>query len=85
MNTDPVDISAAIQLRSRLQQRLRDQETAEERWTRFVQLQRAAFELLRSSPAGYQNFLRRNMSSRRVEVVNGEWRPVSAARRAGET
>ena len=84
MNTDPFDIELANQLQSRLQRRLRDQETAEERWERFVRLQALSFDLLRSSPDGWEHFLRRNMASRRVEVIDGKWQPVSADRRFGE-
>lgn len=74
----------AIQIRSSLQRRLEQQETPEERLARFVKLQRASFELLCSSPAGFQHFLQRNLHSRRAKVIDGKWRPVSADRRAGE-
>jgi hypothetical protein len=47
-------------------------------------LQIASFELLHSSPEGYRNFLRRNHKSRRVEVIDGVWHPVSADRRTRE-
>lgn len=79
-----IDFTAASRLRSQVQQRLRGQETAEERLKRFAQLQQSSFEPLRSSPAGLEHFLRRNMASRRVEVIDGRWRPVSADRRFDE-
>lgn len=84
MDIDDNDINNAIRLRARAAQRLRSQETGELRLQRLAQLQRVSFELLRSSPSGLEHFLRRNMASRRVEVINGKWRPVSADRRFGE-
>ena len=84
LNTDPFDIDLANQVQSRLQRRLRDQETVDERWERFGQLQELSFDLLRSSPDGWDHFLRRNMASRRVEVIDGKWQPVSADRRFDE-
>jgi hypothetical protein len=74
-----------LDLRRKQQQRICHDETVEERFHRFIQLQSASFELLRSSPEGYQNFLRRNHKSRRVEVVDGVWHPVSADRCIAET
>lgn len=80
---DP-NISAELELRRKHQrQRCRD-ESVEERIDRFIKLQTASFELLRSSPEGYRNFLRRNHKSRRVEVIDGVWQPVSADRRTPE-
>ncbi len=84
MRPQTADITAAIQVRAKFQQRLRDQETPLQRLDRFVRLQQDSFELLRSSPAGLRHFLRRNLRSRRVEVIDGNWRPVSADRRAYE-
>jgi hypothetical protein len=75
------EISAAIEKRTRLARRLRSGELAEQRLARFVQLQRKSFELLQSSPDGFQHFLRRNLQCRRVEVIHGHWRPVSPDRR----
>lgn len=79
------DITDAIQRRARAEQRSRNQETGEQRLQRLAQLQQASFALLASSPHGLEHFLRRNMASRRVEVIDGNWRPVSADRRFGET
>ncbi len=84
MCSTSTDIAIALQARSRLQRRLREHETAEQRLARFVRLQNASFELLRSSPAGLRHFLQRNLQSRRVKVIDGKWRPVSADRRVGE-
>ncbi len=57
------------------------QETPQQRLERFAALQQAAFAQLRASKHGYEHFLKRNFSLRRAEVVDGEWRPVSIARR----
>ena len=75
------DVSSAIERRTRFARRIRSSESPEERLARFIQLQRKSFELLRASPDGFQHFLRRNLQSRRVEVIHGEWRPVSPDRR----
>ena len=80
MATGPDDISQAIETRTRFERRLRSKESPEQRIARFIQLQRKSFELLQASPDGYQHFLRRNLQSRRVEVIDGEWRPVSPDR-----
>ena len=56
-------------------------ESPQDRIERFRALQQFSFDLLRSSPHGYQHFLRRNYYSRRSEVVNGQWQPVSIDRR----
>ena len=82
---DELDISGLLDLRRKRQQRISRDETAEQRLARFVKLQAASFELLRSSPEGYRNFLRRNHKSRRVEVIDGVWQPVSVDRRTPET
>ena len=57
-------------------------DTPHDRMERFRALQQSSFLLLRSSPEGYQHFLRRNYRFRRAEVVDGQWQPVSADRRA---
>jgi len=77
---DELDISGMLDLRREQQQRISRDESVEERLDRFIKLQTASFELLRSSPEGYRNFLRRNHKSRRVEVIDGVWRPVSVDR-----
>jgi hypothetical protein len=84
MSEKSSDISIAIQARSNAQHHLWEHETAEQRLVRFGRLQQASLKLLRSSPEGLRHFLRRNMTSRRVEVINGMWRPISAHRGAGE-
>lgn len=81
MATDHDEISLAIEARTRFARRLRSRESPEERLARFSQLQRELFDLLRASPDGFQHFFRRNLQARRVEVVHGEWRPVSRDRR----
>jgi hypothetical protein len=84
MNRDnPNEIDAALEARRRLQKRQLLSETPEQRLVRFVKLQNAAFETLRSSPDGWKHFLRRNYKSRRVRKVNGQWIPVSADRCSG--
>lgn len=67
-------VQAALATRDRFLRKLRERETPEQRLERFRELQNAAWEILRSSPEGYQAFLRRNYRKRRVEVINGEWR-----------
>jgi hypothetical protein len=54
--------------------------SASERLADFAKLQQASFRVLSQSPRGFQEFLRRNMASRRAEVIDGVWRPVSPAR-----
>ncbi len=70
--------------RTRFERRLRSSESPEQRFARFVQLQRRSFELLQASPDGFQHFLRRNFQSRRAEVSNGVWRPVSSDRHSDQ-
>jgi hypothetical protein len=78
---DHDEISSAIETRTRFARRLRSGESPEERLARFGQLQRELFAVLRASPDGFQRFFRRNLQSRRVEVIHGEWRAVSRDRR----
>ncbi len=61
------------------------EESIDDRMDRFAQLQKASFQLLVSSPNGWQSFLSRNYKARRVEFVNGKWRPISTVRRFDET
>jgi|GEM_PF-1529568 len=82
MATDRGSVPLAIDIRTRYLRRLRENRTASGRLAEFAKLQQASFRVLRSSPSGYQHFLRRNMASRRAEVIDGVWRPVSPARRA---
>ncbi|MHB8899500.1 MAG: hypothetical protein ACYC6Y_12190 [Thermoguttaceae bacterium] len=74
------EISAAIERRRRFARRMRGGESPEQRLARFVQLQRKLLELLRTSPRGWHHFVRRNLQSRRVEEIDGQWRPVSPDR-----
>ena len=80
MDIDANDVTNAIRWRARAEQRLRHQETGEQRLQRLSRLQSASFDLLQSSPTGLEHFLRRTMTSRRVEVIDGKWRTVSADR-----
>ena len=82
MTTEKDDMDAAINLRTRFQRRLNEKRSPGERLAEFAMLQQASFRLLRESPQGYEHFVRRNLESRRVEVVDGVWRPVCPARRA---
>jgi len=80
--TDAENINAAINVRSRYMRRVRENRSAGDRLANFAKLQEASFRVLRASPHGYRHFLKRNLYSRRVEVIDGEWRPVSPARRS---
>ncbi len=82
MLTDNDKIAAAIGVRSRYQRRVREGRSVTDRLADFARLQRASFNVLRASPRGYRHFLERNLYSRRVEVIDGVWRPVSPARSA---
>ena len=82
MPTDSESIQAAIDIRTRYRRRLRQSRTAGERLAEFAKLQQASFRVLCQSPRGFQHFIRRNMASRRAEVIDGVWRPVSPARLA---
>jgi hypothetical protein len=42
--------------------------TAEQRVAEMMQLQETTWQLLRSSPEGYQHFLRRNFKARAIDV-----------------
>jgi len=74
-------IEQAMSLRAKYTRRQFAARSGEQRLGQFAKLQQASFEILIASPAGYQNFLRRNLFSRRVEVVDGEYRPFSSVRR----
>ena len=47
---------------------LAEQATPEERLRDLARLQEATWAILRSSPAGYAHFLRRNFKARAIEV-----------------
>jgi hypothetical protein len=85
MQTDNDRIDEAINIRSRYVRRVRENRSAGDRLAEFKKLQQASFRVLRASPRGYQHFLERNLHSRRVEVIDGEWRPVASARRSQQT
>lgn len=74
-------LEQAMSLRAKHARHRLGTRSAEQRLGQFAKLQQASFEVLIASPSGYKNFLRRNLLSRRVEVVDGEYRPVSSARR----
>lgn len=76
-----MELGEIAQLRRRLLAAA-GQDTPEERLKRFAALQQAAFAQLRSNEKAYQHFLRRNRENRRVEVIDDQWRPICAARRA---
>ena len=82
MSTDSEHLNQMLEARRRFMRRMRQNQSVSERLARFAELQQAWSALLQSSPDGYQHFIRRNMASRRVEVVDGEWKPVSPDRRA---
>jgi hypothetical protein len=82
MSTDRKTIHEAIGVQLQARQRLQRMRSVEQRLADFAALQEASFRVLCASPEGYRHFLRRNLTSRRVEVIDGKWRPVSAARRA---
>lgn len=56
----------SLAIRKRMQLHILAGETPSQRLQRFVRLQRAAVELLRSSPKGYRHFLQRNYRCRRT-------------------
>lgn len=80
MATDGDSIDQAIDIRTRYLRQMCERRTADERLAEAAKLQQVSFRVLRESPSGYQHFLRRNMASRRAEVIDGVWRPVSPAR-----
>lgn len=82
MSTDQEMIQEAIGVRLQIMRRQQQTRSVEQRLADFAELQAASFRVLCASPEGFQHFLRRNLTSRRVEVIDGKWRPVSAARRA---
>ncbi len=72
----------AMSLRTKYTNRVHGERSPEQRLGQFTKLQQASFDVLLASPVGYQNYLRRNLLSRRIEVVDGEYQPVSSDRRA---
>ena len=82
MQSENERIEEAMAARSRYVRRVRENRTVAERLAAFKRIQQASFRVLLASPDGYQHFLKRNMHSRRVEVIDGEWRPLDPARRA---
>jgi len=82
MSTDGDSIDEALDIRRRYTRRVQRNRSVAERLANFKALQLAALRVLRESPEGYRRFLKRNMRSRRVEVIDGEWKPVAPARRS---
>jgi len=82
MPSDSESIRAAIDIRTRYMRRVRENRSADDRLADFAKLQQASLSVLLASPRGYRHFLERNLHCRRVEVINGEWKPVSPARRS---
>ena len=82
MHGDNESIRVAINRRSRHMRRARMNRSIDQRLADFTKLQQASFRVLRASPDGYRHFLKRNLHSRRVEVIDGEWRPVSPVQRS---
>jgi hypothetical protein len=82
MPSDNDMIEAAMRTRLRYQRRMTANRTASQRLADFARLQEASFRVLCASPRGYRHFLERNLRARRVEVVDGVWKPVSPARGA---
>jgi hypothetical protein len=82
MQTESERLEEAMATRSRYMRRVRENRTVDERLAEFRRPQQASFRVLLASPHGYQHFLKRNMNSRRVEVIDGEWIPLAPARRA---
>jgi len=82
MSSDSASIRAAIDIRTIYMQRLRENRSAGNRLADFAKLQQASLSVLCASPRGYRHFMARNLHSRRVEVINGKWKPVSPARRS---
>jgi len=82
MATSSSDMNAALEAQARFVQKVRSACSAEDRLAEFAKLQQSMMETLGESDAGYKHFLRRNLQSRRVEVIDGQHRPVSPARRA---
>lgn len=80
MSADQETIQQALAARLRLMRQLQQQRTAAQRLADFARLQQTSFRVLCASPEGYQHFLRRNLTSRRAQVTDGKWSPVSAAR-----
>lgn len=82
MSEENRDLYEQAQRRAKYVARRRAGQTPAERLALLAGLQAASFRLLRSSPQGYEHFLRRNFHSRRAEVIDGQWRPVSPDRSA---
>ena len=63
--TDPAQ---QLVRRDRLRRKLSESATPAERVRDLARLQEATWATLRSSPAGYAHFLRRNFKARAIEV-----------------
>lgn len=79
------DEGAALAARDKALRQANAIRSPEERLAVMAVLQREAFELLTASPRGLQHFMQRNCRDRQARVTDGEWTPVSPARRAAGT
>jgi len=76
-------IAQLVESRRRLQRQRWDKLTPHERMANFARLQEASFRILHASSSDFlRHFFSRNLQSRRVEVIDGQWRPVSPDRRS---
>ena len=66
---DGSGVNSKIQARDRFVARQIAAASPAERLERFAVLQAEAFERLRQSPTGWENFMRRNLRKRAVRVV----------------
>jgi len=62
------DISAQLAVRDRYRRRIALQKTPEQRMADMARLQKAAWDMLQSSPEGYARFLRRNYKARAIPL-----------------
>ena len=80
MNPNNEQVESAIAARNRFMRHDCEARSLAERLAAFEKLQRELFRRLKSNPEGYENFMRRNMKSRRTKLVNGKRIPVSPDR-----
>ena len=66
------DISQQLAARDRMRRRLALQATPEERVRDMMRLSQETWDLLRRSPEGYANFLRRNFKARAIVVRDAD-------------
>lgn len=80
MQPSPAEIEELLRRREAVQRRAMAELSPSERLARMVELQVEAWRMLQASPEGMRHFLRRNYRSRRAEVIDGRWQPVSPDR-----